>query len=587
MPTGLPPTAPVAGAPAGLSMRNIGPTQASLGANVSYTIEFINNSAAAVPGAILSEDLIEGLMYVSSNPAARTGNGRLEWELGDVPAGEIRKVDVSFQVERGGMFNLCAKLRTADGKTGQSCARTTVVVPVLEVRVSPLGGYQTAVVGQNVTFEIQVTNRGTLPATKLIIRDDFDPGLKHEVPESSIVRDLGDLEPGESRAIHVTFQVVRAGKLCNRIEVSNAEGVRAGGQACITAVPPAPVPVQQPPILQPPTAQPPTASPAPNLAPLPTQPQPAQSQPAQSQPAQSQPVQPRPIQPPPIEPPPIRSAPANPPANAAVPSKAAVSLRVTGPANKEVGGLAEFMIEVLNTGEVPLTNVVVTDSFSPHLDPVQASEGYTWENNDMLWKAADPGGSNVPVFDINRQLASLGVGKSVRLQVNSKCLKVDPKACHQVIVTSREGATDRAEACVAIRAAAPQGVPAPPPQPGQLSISVTDLRDLVRVGRDVTYVITVSNDGKGPDRQISLVAILPSEVSLVEVGTTGPAKFDLDAQGRIVRFRPVADLPPGKTLTYRVTVRAEKPGEVTFKANVNSEGTRLLSGEATTTITAE
>ena len=560
----------LAGAPTGLSLRNIGPTQATLGATVTYNLEFNNNSNDSVPGVLVSEGLIEGLTYRSSTPNAKAAGGRIEWELGNVPPGESRKVEVTFQVERGGVFNLCATARTADGKSGQSCATTTVVTPALEVRVSTVGGFQSAVVGQKVTFQIQITNRGTIAATKLIIRDEFDAGLEHEEESSPIERDLDELAPGESKVIHVTLQVVKAGKLCNRVEVSNAEGVRANNQACVTAVAPVPPIPQQPPPTQQTPIQPPPAQQTP------TNPPPRTNPPAQADPRQPEPAKTSPIVPPLIRSSPPPRTPANPPnTNTPAPrttpdfpnpvQRANVSLKVTGPATQEIGGMADFFIEIINTGEIPLTNLVVTDRFSPNLDPVQATDGYVWDGNDLVWKA--------PTWKI----AALDVGKSLRLQLNCKCLQAAAKACNQVIVTAQEGVTDTQEACLEIRN-----------HPSQLSMTVADLRDFVPVGKEVTYDIVITNNGKGPDRNVSLVAILPEEVSLVKLATQGPLGTKFTPEGRNVRFfPPVPEIAAGKTLTYKVTVRAEKAGEVLFRVHVNSAGTKqLLVGEATTTITA-
>jgi uncharacterized repeat protein (TIGR01451 family) len=578
-------------------MRNIGPTQATLGASITYQIEFNNNSQAVVPGVLVSEALIEGLAYENSTPAARAVSGRLEWELGNVAPGESRKIDVRFRVERGGVFNLCAQVRTADGRAGQSCATTSVVVPTLEVRVSPMEGFQSAVVGQEVTFEIRVTNRGTIAAAGLVIRDEFDPGLEHAVAPSPIERDLADLAPGESKAIHVTLKVVRTGRFCNRAEVTNAEGVRASGQACITAVAqtPQPPPAASGTQRQPGTPVRPIEPPSvrPEVRPQqPAQP-PAQAQTPPQQPqAQQQPPATRPtiITPPSVRPPPPAntlpgtpsiarpggSAPGTaPPARAAPPAstprtepeipqvneRARVSVRVTGPATQELGGTAEFLFEITNTGEVPLTNLVVTDSFSPALNPKQASSGFKWDANDMVW-----------------EFPRLEAGKSILLQSVNECQRLAAKACHKVVVTAQEGVTDTDEACVEIRTL-----------PGQLSISVADLRDFIPVGKDITYVIEVTNTGKGADKNISVMAILPPEVSLVPIGTQGPTGTRHTLEGRNVRFYPpVPELAAGKSLTYRVTVRAEQAGEISFRVHASSAGSQqVLVGETTTTITPE
>ncbi len=86
----------------------------------------------------------------------------------------------------------------------------------LEVKVT---GPQKAKVGSQVTFELSVTNTGKTAATKLLMVDDFDPGLVHAAAASPIEHDLKDLRPGESQRLGVTFRVTRPGKQTHQVQI--------------------------------------------------------------------------------------------------------------------------------------------------------------------------------------------------------------------------------------------------------------------------------------------------------------------------------------------------------------------------------
>ena len=101
--------------------------------------------------------------------------------------------------------------------------------PLLDVTLRRLGTEAIAV-GDYVSFEVTVTNKGDGTARKIEVRDRFDRGLTHPSakPGEFSVEYLGmrDLAPGESAKLPspLTFQVVAAGQQCHDVTVS-AEGV--------------------------------------------------------------------------------------------------------------------------------------------------------------------------------------------------------------------------------------------------------------------------------------------------------------------------------------------------------------------------
>jgi uncharacterized repeat protein (TIGR01451 family) len=132
-------------------------------------------------------------------------------------------------------------------------------ISVLDLKVTQRTA---AVVGSNVTFDIDVTNRGTTVASRVIVRDTFEAGLEHVSP-SPIEFSLGELAPGETRRHAVTFRVAKPGQLCHRVEALAADGGRAVPQnSCVEAVAPT--------IANPPS--PPKTYPGPNASPSPAAP---------------------------------------------------------------------------------------------------------------------------------------------------------------------------------------------------------------------------------------------------------------------------------------------------------------------------
>lgn len=89
--------------------------------------------------------------------------------------------------------------------------------PRLELTIT---GPQKAAVGSRVTFDLEVVNAGKLPAARLLVIDQFDTGLEHDVASSPIEHDLKDLRPGQAQRLSLTFRVARPGKLTHQIKIT-------------------------------------------------------------------------------------------------------------------------------------------------------------------------------------------------------------------------------------------------------------------------------------------------------------------------------------------------------------------------------
>ncbi|HEY1599205.1 MAG TPA: DUF11 domain-containing protein [Pirellulales bacterium] len=232
-----------------LSLRTTGPSQATVGSTVTYRIDVSNPSPLSVRQAVVTDQIPAGLTFVSSTPPAQPAGGRLEWQLGDVNAGQSVVIEADFRADKAGTISNCAALSSAEGLSAQSCATTTVMATALPPQAISvtMSAPPTATVGQDVEFVAVVTNRSTMPTPPLTIVDRFDPSLQNAAGPSPIEQSVNPIQPGQSQTIRLTLRPMQAGQLCNTVEVqTNDRTILGTTQACVTAAAQAAAPTVRP-----------------------------------------------------------------------------------------------------------------------------------------------------------------------------------------------------------------------------------------------------------------------------------------------------------------------------------------------------
>jgi uncharacterized repeat protein (TIGR01451 family) len=114
-----------------------------------------------------------------------------------------------------------------------------------------------------------------------------------------------------------------------------------------------------------------------------------------------------------------------------------------------------------------------------------------------------------------------------------------------------------------------------------LKIDVIDLSDPVPKGTELTIKIIVSNAGTLSERNVSVVATIPSGMSPVEADPSEPGRRTIT--GQTVRFDPVAEIRPGERREYRMTVLTQRAGQFAVRAELTGGNLRQPLGAESTT----
>lgn len=199
-----------------IRMSKVMPAEAGLGSE--FTAELRVTAQACAANVVVRDYIPTGLSYVRSEPSATVEGDQLVWRLGNMDAGETKTIKVTFRADKEGTLVNCASV-SADPRT---CASVFVGKPALAIEKT---GPQTALINSEVTYNIVVRNTGSAVARNVVVTDPVPDGFSHASGQKELSYNVGDLAPGQSKQITVTFKANKRGEICN---VATANSINAG-----------------------------------------------------------------------------------------------------------------------------------------------------------------------------------------------------------------------------------------------------------------------------------------------------------------------------------------------------------------------
>jgi uncharacterized repeat protein (TIGR01451 family) len=239
-----------------------------------------------------------------------------------------------------------------------------------------------------------------------------------------------------------------------------------------------------------------------------------------------------------------------------------------GPARQVVGETALFVIELTNNGPTAVTDLQVADNFETSLEPSRATGGYEWlPGNALGWK-----------------IESLAAGQTVRYEIELRCLRPTPRACNRVTVTAQGAEPLADEACLEIAA---EAAPAAPGEPAEatpaadISVSLAETADPIRVEGQTTYQVVLANDSEQSAFDVVVSVKFSNQLTLD--GINGPVQGSVSAG--TVRFAPVRELRPGEKPSFELRFKGARAGTARVRVEVASQGqTQPATAEQTTEV---
>lgn len=206
-------------------------SSAIVGETFEYVINVSNPSQVDATSVTVTDNLPNGIQYVSSNPPSN-GGGSMSWNLGTIPGGGSSSIRVQVQGTRQGTFENCASVSAAQGLSAQDCCSTTITAPalVIEKNCTP-----NALLCEPIEYTVIVRNTGDGPAMNVRVVDTLPDGITATDGRQTREFNAGNLAPGEAKQARYTANASRTGSFTNRA-VATADGGLSAETSCTTNV---------------------------------------------------------------------------------------------------------------------------------------------------------------------------------------------------------------------------------------------------------------------------------------------------------------------------------------------------------------
>jgi uncharacterized repeat protein (TIGR01451 family) len=555
---------------ASLAVHASGPSTVGLGAVAAYKLDLVNGGDVPARGLTASVVVPIGLTYLNSTPAATVVGPQLQWNVKEIGPRSQSTIEVQFRAEKLGNATVCCEASTPNGLQGKNCATTTVVTSAaaaaspaqaspspspgpplassspttlgMQVRLSP-DTPQPVHVGDQVKFLVSLGNYGRAPAKNAVFEAVLDPGMSHPKANShnTVRQEFDSIVPQQPGArptqFSITVQVTKPGQLCLTTILTAANAVaRSQERSCVNVVDRGGTGLNH------------AAGGAAGAA------------------------------------------------SATLP----ISLNViAGQTNAKSGGTATVTVHLQNRSNSAVQNIVATSHCSAGLQPLQSTDG--------LW-----GWSGHASTELTWNVGNLAAGASASTMILYSCRTAGP-ATAVFTVKLPDGRSVEKQATIDVESSSGSSATPSPPEnkpddhastsektlekstsektrtvarpalpnasadasagastarsPGDgLSLSVVGLANAVKVGKDLTYEIRVTNAGSAACNGVRVAATLPEGLKAIPLGSDA-AGID----GQKVEFHS-ADLQQGDLKAFRLRVHAAQAGRYRLHVAVTASG---------------
>jgi uncharacterized repeat protein (TIGR01451 family) len=211
-----------------VELRAEAPQRVHAGENITVGLAISNGGSGAANGVRLEVDIPPGLVH-PAGPA-------LEYEVGMVPPGETKSLELVLRAEKAGQFQVPLVVRGESDVQVQQTAAVEVIAPALQLTFD---GPTKRFVERQSTHQLTIANPGTAPAKNVEVMVQLPRGLKfiaadqqgeYDARQHAVYWGLEELPPNSSGAVQLTTLPIEAGEQALLAEGQAGGGLSARGE---------------------------------------------------------------------------------------------------------------------------------------------------------------------------------------------------------------------------------------------------------------------------------------------------------------------------------------------------------------------
>lgn len=201
-----------------IQKRTAGECQVGKRATIIITVR--NSGNATAHDVQVIDSVPSGASFAEAMPATTpTPEGVLVWQLGEMPPGDERTINLQIIPERQGELGSVASVRFA----AQASVRTLATLPKLELTHTAAPD---VLIGSQHAVDVVVKNVGTGVARNVRLEADLPSNIHHESGDAGLEASFGDIAPGESKHIRLNSIAAEAGQGACTIRALTDDGLQ-------------------------------------------------------------------------------------------------------------------------------------------------------------------------------------------------------------------------------------------------------------------------------------------------------------------------------------------------------------------------
>lgn len=201
-----------------IQKRTAGECQVGKRATIIITVR--NSGNATAHDVQVIDSVPSGASFAEAMPATTpTPEGVLVWQLGEMPPGDERTINLQIIPERQGELGSVASVRFA----AQASVRTLATLPKLELTHTAAPD---VLIGSQHAVDVVVKNVGTGVARNVRLEADLPSNIRHESGDAGLEASFGDIAPGESKHIRLNSIAAEAGQGACTIRALTDDGLQ-------------------------------------------------------------------------------------------------------------------------------------------------------------------------------------------------------------------------------------------------------------------------------------------------------------------------------------------------------------------------